>query len=244
MSESSAYRNMYVDNISIDEPENNVDLALESLTVDKKRVNVGEPLTLTATVFNRGRETVTDYSVLVQLNNKTYTTLEGKAIKPSERIDFTATFTPSLNDALGKDQTWRVGTVCENDEFTFNDIADVVTTSVRLSDMPAVTGLTGSRQASGNVLSWTASQDVPSVAYGDPVSVTDDFESYTPFLISGFGDWTVYDGDKSTTLMTPRIPMGYEHQGEAMAFQVFNNVETKTWVEDNYDQAFQAHSGN
>ncbi len=244
MSESSAYRNMYVDNISIDEPENNVDLALESLTVDKKRVNVGEPLTLTATVFNRGRETVTDYSVLVQLNNKTYTTLEGKTIKPSERIEFTTTFTPSLNDALGKDQTWRVGTVCENDEFTFNDIADVVTTSVRLSDMPAVTGLTGSRQASGNVLSWTASQDVPSVAYGDPVSVTDDFESYTPFLISGFGDWTVYDGDKSTTLMTPRIPMRYEHQGEAMAFQVFNNVETGTWVEGNYDQPFQAHSGN
>lgn len=241
-SESSAYRNIYVDNFSIDEPENNVDLALESVTPSKKRLNVGETLTLTATVFNRGREAVSDYSVLVQLNNKTYTTIAGKTIKPSERIKYDITFTPTI-DNLAKDQTWRVGTVCDADEYKFNDIAAVVTTSTRPNDVPTVTGLNGSRQASGNVITWTAASDIPAVGHGDPVSVTDDFESYTPFLTSGFGDWTVYDGDRASTLATPRIPLRYEHEGEAMAFQVFNTTQSGTWVDDNFDDAFHAHSG-
>ena len=238
----SAYRNMYVDNFSVDEPENNVDLALESVTPSKKRLNVGETLTLTATVFNRGREAVSDYSVLVQLNNKTYTTIAGKTIKPSERIKYDITFTPTI-DNLAKDQTWRVGTVCDADEYKYNDIADVVTTSTRPNDVPAVTGLNGSRQASGNVITWTAANDIPAVGHGDPVSVTDDFESYTPFLTSGFGDWTVYDGDRASTLATSRIPLRYEHEGEAMAFQVFNTTQSGTWVDDNLDDAFHAHSG-
>lgn len=241
--DASAYRNIYVDNISIDEPEADVDLALESLTVDKKRVGIGETLTLTATVHNRGRKAVSDYSVLVQLNNKDFTTLAGKTVNPSERVTYNIEFTPTLDNALGKDQTWRVGTVCEADEYSFNDIAGTVTTSVRLNDVPSVTGLAGSRQSAGNVLTWTASSDVPSVAYGDPVSVTDDFESYAPFLTSGFGDWTVYDGDRATTLVSPRIPLSYDHQGEAMAFQVFNTTKSGTWVEDNYDDALHAHSG-
>ena len=67
--------------------------------------------------------------------------------------------------------------------------------------------------------------------------MTDDFESYRAFAIDGVGDWTLYDGDQATTLVTPRIPVTYENQGAPMAFQVFNTTETQTWVEDNMDYA-------
>lgn len=243
-SESSAYRNMYIDNISVDEPDEDVDLALESFSADKKRTDIGSPITLTATVFNRGKQTVTDYSVLLQLNNKTYETRTGQSIAPAERKTYEFTFTPTLDNAAGKDQTWRAGIVCPADEYKDNDIAPTLATSVRPNDVPAVTGLSGSRQAAGAVLTWTPAADVPAVAHGDAVTVTDDFESYTPFAISGYGDWTVYDGDKAPTLVSPRIPLSYGHQGEAMAFQVFNNVQAGTWTDDYKDQPFEAHSGN
>ena len=66
---------------------------------------------------------------------------------------------------------------------------------------------------------------------------------YRAFAIDGVGDWTLYDGDQATTLVTPRIPVTYENQGAPMAFQVFNTTETQTWVEDNMDYAFKPYSG-
>lgn len=243
-SEVTAYRNMYIDNISIDEPDYDVDLAASSLSVDKKRTGIGEPITLTATVFNRGKQATDNYDVQLKLNGETYATLPGKSISPAERIDYTYTFTPALADALGDDQQWSASVVCSNDEYADNNESETVTTSVRTNDVPAVEGLLATRGTAGNALSWTAAGDVEPVAYGDPVSVTDDFDSYTPFAISGFGDWTLYDGDKATTLVSPRIPLSYEHQGEPMAFQVFNNVDAGTWTDNNKDNAFEAHSGN
>jgi len=73
--------------------------------------------------------------------------------------------------------------------------------------------------------------------------VTDDFESYRPFAIDGVGEWTLYDGDGATTMVTPRIPVQYENQGAPMAFQVFNTTQSMTWVEENMDGAFAPHSG-
>ena len=243
-SDVAAYRCMYVDNISIDEPTENVDLSLEALTVDKKRVSIGEPITVSATVFNRGREAVTDYTVTLQLNNREYEVRQGTPISAAQRITYNFTFTPTVDNATGRDQSWRAGITCAADEYRLNDVSTSVTTSVRANDVPAVTGLAGSHRSAGNVLTWDAAHDVPAVPYGDPVAVTDDFESYAPFLIRDFGDWTVFDGDKAQTLVSPRIPLSYDHQGEPMAFQVFNNVDAGTWVDGNQDDAFEAHSGN
>lgn len=244
MSEESAYRNIYIDDISIDEPTMDTDLSIESFSVDKMRVSIGEPVTLTATILNRGRQAVSQYSVELQKGYDTYEAQQGEAIQPGERRLFRFSFTPTVADVNAKGQTWRMGVVCDDDENIHNNIAETITTTVRPSDVPAVTGLSATHHTSGNALRWTAAQDVPAVPYGEPVSVTDDFESYTPFAISGYGDWTVFDGDGANTLVSPRIPLRYEHQGEPMAFQVFNNVLSGTWVDENTDDAFLAHSGS
>lgn len=58
-------------------------------------------------------------------------------------------------------------------------------------------------------------------------SVTERFETYQAFAISGYGDWKTVDADGAKTIrMTLDVisgPLEYEHAGEPMAFQVFNS---------------------
>ena len=123
-----------------------------------------------------------------------------------------------------------------------NNKSAEVATSVRPNELPAPEYLSATTSGNNITLMWEACQSVEP-AQGELAYVTDDFESYRPFAIDGVGDWTLYDGDQATTLVTPRIPVNYENQGAPMAFQVFNTTETQTWVDDNMDYAFKPYSG-
>lgn len=243
-SEGSAYRNLYVDNISVDESEYKNDLVLDAFEVDKKRIDIGQTATFKVTVFNRGEAAVSDYSVCIYRDDELAATLSGVSVSPAEKQTLEYSTTGTLDDAETDSHSWRAEIVFGDDELANNNTSTTLSTSVRKPDLPTVTGLSGATSAQGVALAWDKASSVSPVAHGEPQAVTDDFESYDPFAIEGFGDWTVYDGDKATTLVSPRIPLSYEHQGEPMAFQVFNNIEAGTWVEDNMDQPFEAHSGN
>lgn len=239
----TAWRNIYVDNITVDESAYANDLALDAFTVDQKRVSVGDTATYTATVYNRGAQTVDDYRVRILRDGDTVAELPGVAVEPARKQAFTYRSVATLDDAQAEEHVWTAEVVFDADELSANNTSDDLTTSVRRPDMPVVTGLNGVQAEGGVSLSWTAARSVPAVEAGTPVSVTDDFESYTPFAIEGIGDWTLYDGDKATTLITPRVPLRYEHEGEPMAYQVFNNELSGTCTEKNYDEVFEAHSG-
>ena len=242
--EVSAWRNIYIDNITVDESAYANDLALDDFTVDHKRVGVGDTVTYTATVYNRGAQAVSDYTVRILRDGETVATLPGVSVEPARKQSFAYEAVATLDDAQAEAHVWTAEVDFAADELSANNTSDSLFTSVRRPDMPVVTGLAGAEEPQGGVrLSWTAAQSVPAVEAGDPVSVTDDFESYAPFIIDGIGDWTVYDGDKATTLITPRVPLRYAHEGEPMAFQVFNNEQSGTCVEQNYDEVFEAHSG-
>lgn len=235
----TAYRNIYIDNISIDEADHAKDLVLNALTVDNKRISINETATLTAAVFNRGGSTATGYTVDFYRDGEVVATVNGDDLEAAKTANVTYTMTATPADAKKDSIVWMAKVNYDGDELAENNASDEITTSVRGSEMPSVTGLTATGELHNAKLTWNEATAVEAVAHGEMTSVTDDFESYTPFLIEGFGDWTVYDGDKSTTLNSPRIPYDYDHQGEPMAFQVFNIEKSGVWVEDfNLDDAF------
>lgn len=242
--QGSSRKCLYVDNITIDESAYANDLALDAFTASAKRVSIGETTTYTATVYNRGGSETADYSVKLYCDEQLAATLEGISVEPAKKVTLTCETVATLDDAQADEHQWYAEIVYAADELQTNNTSEVLTTSVRRPDLPAIDGLTGEMVSDYVTLSWPAASSVEPVAYGEPLSVTETWDTYEPFLISGFGDWTVYDGDGATTLSSPRIPNAYDHRGEPMAFQVFNNVEAGTWVEDNYDDPFEAYSGN
>lgn len=241
--EGSAYRNIYIDDVTIDEASYANDLALDSFTVNSKRANIGDTVVYRATVFNRSASAVSDYTIDIYRDSVKVASLPGLSVSPAQKISVEYESVATLDDAQADQHVWKAVIVFPADEMVENNISNELYTSVRKPEVPTVQGLSGAASSDGVDLSWKAAYSQPVVDHGERRHVSDDFEGYEPFIIDGIGDWTVYDGDRSTTLVSPRIPKRYPHQGEPMAFQVFDNVETGTWVEDNYDQPFKAHSG-
>lgn len=237
-SDAGAFRNMYVDNISIDESEYVNDLAVTSFDVDKKRAGIGDDVTYSAAVFNRGGNVASGYKVEFVCDGETVATLDGTDVEPASTANITYTVKTTPADAVADSHEWYVLVKYDADEFEENNVSETIETSVRRSDLPVVSGLTATGTPGNTVLSWNSATSIPAVAHGDMQTVTDDFEDYEPFIIDNIGSWSVYDADKSTTMVSPRIPNSYEHQGEPMAFQVFNVEQAGVWVEGNMDDAF------
>jgi hypothetical protein len=119
-----------------------------------------------------------------------------------------------------------------------NDSTDVFNFSIRTPEYPVVTNLTGGQTGSSVQLKWDNAVSVSAQNPEDLKLVTDDFESYQPYIIDNIGDWTLVDRDNDFTLASPRMP-DYPNKGAKMAYQVFNNKEV---VES--DDVFTSHSGN
>ena len=241
--DSGAYRNIYIDRISIDESEVGKDLAILQAGVDIKRSNVGELTTFKAVVTNRGREAATGYTVRWERDGQTVATLPGAEIAVGERQEYTYQYTPVLDDAYLESIPFRAVIDFEGDELPANNTSEVISHSVRHLDLLPVESLTGTYENGTVTLCWPALQSYEEPYQASQRFVYDDFESYEPFLTEGFGDWTVYDGDKSITLDTPRIPVDYPHRGEPMAWQVFNVEELGVFTDEYEDTAFAPYYG-
>ncbi len=242
--ESYSQCEIYIDNISIDEAPYDNDLSLRSFSVDNKRIGIGEQSSFTATVLNRGASAVSGYTVNLLRDGEQVQSVNGEEIAPTAIAEVSFDFTATLDDAQQDEITWTATVTYAQDENANNDNSDEITTSVRRPYVPAVTGLTAT-QASGAIqLTWNAARSIEATPETDPISVTDDFESYEPFIIDNIGNWTMHDLDGSTTLSSPRIPNDYPHRGEPMAFQVFNVIDAGVVTDESYDQALLPNSGD
>ena len=237
-----ARRDLYVDNIRIGEASVENDLAVTAFTIDPKRVNVGETFEMKYDIMNRGSQDAQDYTVNIYKDGKLYQSVTEQALAAGASTTGVATHTAIEPDADMDAINWQVEVVWASDMMPENNMSAIVATSVRVIELPAPEYLTATTSGNNVTLMWDACQSVEP-AQGEMEYVTDDFESYRPFAIDGVGDWTLYDGDQATTLVTPRIPVAYENQGAPMAFQVFNTTEAQVWVDGNMDNAFAPHSG-
>lgn len=237
-----ARRDLYVDNIRIGEASVANDIAVNAFTIEPRRANVGENFEMKYDIINRGSENAQGYTVNIYRDGELYQSVADQELAAGSVTTGTATYTATADDVQAESINWQVEVVWNDDMMTDNNTSTVISTSVRPNELPAPEYLSASTSDGNVVLMWDACQSVEP-AQGEIEYVTDDFESYRPFAIDGVGEWTLYDGDGATTMVTPRIPVQYENQGAPMAYQVFNTTESMTWVEENMDGAFAPHSG-
>ena len=235
--ENYAYRNIAIDNISITEAPYTHDVRLDTLTAASLRVSVGETMHLNVALTNR-TDQAESISVSLLRNGEFFATSDTE-IRALASHTVTFDYTATYADALADDIVWTAVVACPGDDVENNLSAPLVTSVRHAVDAPAVDGLQARMQAPLTVsLTWEPARSVGIEPQDDPVTVTESFDHYEPFIIDGIGAWTVVDRDQAPTLWTGRIPANYPHKGEPMAFQIFDVVEAGVWTEDNYDGAF------
>lgn len=193
------------------------DLAIfGSPTASTQFVKIGESSSVVSVnVENVGAEAVggSEYTVDFYNGNTKIGSVKGKDIESNAKETFEFTFTPSVEDA---------GTVAvkakanyDADEDKSNNESESVNIKVGKPSLPDATNLKADKSGNAVNLSWTA----PDVNV-DGMRVTDGFEDYEPFAVSGFGDWTTRDVDGQPTCTVGDFE--FDHMGEPKAFQVFN----------------------
>lgn len=226
---------VYIDAISIvDVPDGN--LAMGQLTVDKDFAEIGQTLTFHTTCTNRGGGEATGYSLALYRNETEVARVQGEPLAPGEHVDLTLTDTPNGDAAESNQYTVRLA--WDADEVATDNITDTVAVTL-LPGKPYVEALSGSTEAGSVRLTWQqpAGIDRDTQAH----EVTEDFESYIPFTIRHFGQWSLIDGDGQSTL---GIQDGtgyfieYPHVEDPKAYIIFNPKAVNL-----SPMYFSAHSG-
>lgn len=240
---TTSHQDIYVDKVSVGEAGFTGDLAVRSFAASRRRVSIGEDTEFTVEVLNRGAETASDYRVVLRRDGVEYAAEDGVAVLPTESRTYSFTVTAAISDTRSDSFAWDVEVESATDEVADNNVTETINWSVRKNDVPAPANLSAEWDGSAAVLTWDKCQSEEPVTNSEVITVTDDFESYEPFIIDNIGDWTVLDLDGGATLATSVIPVEYPHKGEPMAWQVFNTTEAGVVTEDHYDNVFLSHSG-
>lgn len=242
-SDDGSHHYVFVDDIAIAEAGFAKNIGIKSFTADKKRVSVGEDTNFSAVVYNNGCDTAEGYDVVLYRDGKEQERISGCRTGATESSEYTFTVAATLADSRGEAATWSAAVEYTGDEVADDNTTDGIAWSVRKNEVDAPANLTAEQSGNAIQLAWGGCSSKAAVATEPADPVTDDFESYTPFIIDNIGDWTVIDRDGGATLNSPVIPVNYAHKGEPMAWQIFNTTEAGVVTEDHYDNVFEAKSG-
>lgn len=223
---------IYVDKISIrDLFENDLAVELSSRT----RFRLGEEYTLAATVTNVGDKDVASYKVNFCRDGKVIGTLDGHPLKVDEAE--TLSLPVSIDLGAMPVELYSAVVVYDADENDENDISEVQVSNT-LPKYPEPTDLEGEDVNGVACLSWSA----PAAPdHTEPATITDDFESYEPFIIQDIGEWLVYDEDGEDGTFG-LLACNFPHRCEAKSFQVFNIYELYNNLTEQ-DTEWMANSG-
>lgn len=242
-SDDGSHHYLYIDNISIAEAGFTKNLAVRSFSSDKRRVSIGEDTNFKATIYNNGSNAASPYDVVLYRNGKEEQRVANCSTEPTACSEYSFKVTSTLADSRMDSIKWNVGVVYADDEVAADNASAKIAWSVRKNEVDIPANLQAVQSEDAIQLSWTGCESKAAVEAQATEPITDDFESYEPFIIDNIGEWTVVDKDGGATLNSPVIPSNYPHKGEPMAWQVFNTTESGVITEDHYDNVFQSRSG-
>lgn len=222
---------LMLDNINVrDVVPTNVALAKLQLPA---KASAGVETPMTAHVVNAGSAAVDNVSVELYVNDQLQQTLPvgTLGVNADELVQLNALF----NTSMKGEARVRFEVVADDDQISTDNSLEG-TLQVVVEDYPAVTDLHGQQGQDGRVsLAWTQPQ-----LEGFAPSVTDDAESYEPYIIDGIGDWTVYDGDGAPCYTIPNSQMQFPNLGTEFAVMILNPYTVFKRTEVNP----YTHSGN
>jgi len=212
-------QHLHVDNLRVRDIYAH-DMQLDRLTVPSV-IKVGNSGIVSAEVINAGSETVDGYDVEFYGNGELLATVAGGRLAPMESAVCEAEIVPDID--FDKSVTIRAVIVYAADSDLSNNVKTADAVSIAYPAYPAVSDLSASCDDAGCVtLEWSALSDC--VMPAEPV--TDDIESYAPFIIENIGEWTLVDVDGGPGTYTIKTSSGesvlYDNASKPMAFQVFN----------------------
>lgn len=199
---------------------------------DPAVVRMGQDNAISASVKNNGVEAVDGWKAMLYADGEPVDSLSGEEIEAFADTILTFNYHPSVTET--KDSVQLLAKVtfgADEGEISYTTKAVNVRTSK--PDYPVATELTVQENQNTATLNWTA----PVI---DNKPVTDDFESYEPWITDGIGNWTVYDGDGVNTMQYSDIWI--PNAGKPMAFEVFDTrYET---LDLGFRKFLTPHSGN
>lgn len=230
---AAAGETLYLDNITVR------DFASKDLRASVSapaKVRKGETLTVSVGVTNMGESSVNSAVVNLYAGGKLVGT---KTIDGTLESFATSTlkfdYRTQINDASPLELKAEVAA---DDDSTPED--NVATTEVEL--------LPSTKTAPDHVAATTTDGRSVDVEWtkieATTETVTDDFESYTPWSMDEFGDWTAVYGEKG--LAKGPFSRSYPHPNEGKKF-AYTVVEAPTWLDSsvlNDYVCLKPHSGN
>lgn len=210
---------LYVDQINVDDPLSfNLTMGDVSAMIDK--VSVGDDVTVFANISNTGDKDAADFDICLYRGE----TLVGKThvdeLAAGQNTDVELKDAPNSDAALSS--LYHAEIAWDSDEEASDNVSKNVVVTV-LPGRPFVKD--AKAEAADDMQSVALSWSEPEGISNGAEDVVEDFESYVPFTISHFGEWTLMDNDGASTL---GIQDGsgdfvqYDNVEAPMAFQVFN----------------------
>ncbi|MCM1111248.1 MAG: choice-of-anchor J domain-containing protein [Clostridium sp.] len=193
------------------------DIRIVSIQGPSKLVN-GRDNVYTVTVNNNGTERAEGFEVSFAVDGEAAGTETG-SLDAGESLDVTFTVAPAVN--VPEQPVVLTATVAQKEE-DYNETNNTRSLEVArtLPDLPYITTLRARRDANRVELTWDDAEEYP-----HSISVTDDFERYSNFIIDGIGSWKTIDGDGSPTISGISSSYGtytWKNCGNPQAFILFN----------------------
>ncbi len=202
---------MYIDNIRIQERTAH-DLAVVDFTVPA-RVRVGEPCGMTLIVKNNGGFIVSDYTAELYKNGSKVDIQSGEAIAPGKTTAVRFDYSPAGGEEQS-DAVFTAKVVYAKDQDLTNNESASATVALTAALLPAVDDLKATVSGGKVKLTWTKADYLPA----ETLIEEDGFETYEPFVIDAFGDFSSFDLDGKIT--APITGLSYPNAGEKMACQI------------------------
>lgn len=203
---------MYLDNIQIDD-QLDTDMAITGFAAPA-RLNVGTVGKIAVEVLNKGSQTTGEYKVELFKDKQAVASQTGNALAGNKTNSFSFDITAPLAQA-GETHVYAAKVTLANDEKAVNDNSADVNIYMNGPKYPKVTTLSGKKDNQMVTLNWNK----PSATMQD--AITDNFDSYTPYIITGIGDWTTLDGDSAGTYYFTS-PTEIANEFQPQAWQVWN----------------------
>ena len=180
----------------------------------------GENIGTTIEISNMGSEPVEEYGVVLYANNEPYETFVSfDPLAPYAKRTFHWNYPTHVMS--GSSVTLRAQAAFDGDENPA-DNDDEITVQLSPSTRTAPESVTAEYTGEGTLIEWKPVTETSE-------TVTDDFESYAPWAMDDFGQWTSVYGEKGMAKGPFSRSYPHPNEGERFAYTV---VSPQTWITD------------